>query len=106
MRKCLSPAANFYCIYHRRQPGQLLYNVAHEGIYLNQFNVPDCTNWSPILNRHAQQLVAAGVDYVAADMTNLVGASCIPCGVICPGQTAWPMNPSDHLLRACLAVGL
>ena len=66
-------AANFYCIYNRRKPGELLYNVAHEGIYLNQFNVPDCTGWSSLLHRHAQQLVAAGVDYVAADMTNLVG---------------------------------
>ena len=66
-------AANFYCIYNRRKPGELLYNVAHEGIYVNHFDVPDCTGWSALLHRHAQQLVAAGVDYVAADMTNLVG---------------------------------
>ena len=77
------PAANFYCIYHRRQPGELLYNVAHEGIYVDQFNVPDCTGWSPLLHRHAQQLVAAGVDYVAADMTNLVGIVLYPVHCIC-----------------------
>jgi len=40
---------------------------------VNHFDVPDCTGWSALLHRHAQQLVAAGVDYVAADMTNLVG---------------------------------
>ena len=27
-------AANFYCIYNRRKPGELLYNIAHEGTYL------------------------------------------------------------------------
>lgn len=51
------PANGFYCIYRRRpgEPGLL----------------PDCPGITETLTRHASQLLAAGVDYVTADGTNL-----------------------------------
>ena len=64
-------AGNFYCIYKRRVPGELLYNKAHEGTYLKATNVPDCANWRQTLTSHAAQIRAAGIDYVAADMVRL-----------------------------------
>lgn len=47
----------FYCIYKRRD---------NETGY-----IPDCTNITTTLSRHAQQLSAAGVDYLVVDATNL-----------------------------------
>lgn len=53
-----------YCIYRRRQPGQLNYNAANEGTYQTYTNQPDCANIKATLTQHAQQLVAAGIDHV------------------------------------------
>lgn len=58
------PQMGTYCIYQRRQPGQLNYNAANEGVYQSFKNQPDCANVTGILTQHARQLVAAGVDHV------------------------------------------
>jgi len=47
------------------------YNAAHEGAYQGFYNQPDCPGYRGTLARHAQQLVAAGVDHVLVDMTNM-----------------------------------
>lgn len=51
------PARGFYCIYTNRpgQPG----------------DIPNCANVTGVLTEHASQLLAAGVDYVVTDSTNL-----------------------------------
>jgi len=64
------PLQNFYCIYHARQPSELLYNAAHEGTW-GAGSGPDCANWQARVQDHAQQLVATGIDYVTMDATNL-----------------------------------
>lgn len=67
-----TPQGGFYCIWKPRQPGALNYNPMYEGSYSAEFqNVPACTGYVETLTRHAQQLIAAGVDYVVADMTNI-----------------------------------
>ncbi len=53
------PKLGFYCIY-RARAGETGY-------------VPDCPDITTTLSTHAAQLVAAGVDYVVLDETNLSG---------------------------------
>ena len=67
-----TPQAGFYCIVHARAEGDLHYNPQHEGAYLDRTDVPDCAGYQDTLRRHAQQLTAAGVDFVVLDATNLV----------------------------------
>jgi hypothetical protein len=54
----------FYCIYKRRRPGELNYNASHEGRYQTYADQPDCEDIEATLTRHAQLLVAAGIDHV------------------------------------------
>jgi len=65
------PEGEPYCIYHARSSGDLHYNPVHESSYLALKNVPDCRNYSAIAARHATSLVAAGVDFIVYDSTNL-----------------------------------
>lgn len=44
------------------------YNASHEGVYQTYTNQPDCVNINDTLTRHAQQLVAAGIDHVVVRM--------------------------------------
>ena len=44
--------------------------MQHEGAYQVYTNVADCPMYSTIAAQHAQQLVAAGVDFVVVDMTS------------------------------------
>ena len=67
-----TPAGGIYCIYHSRVPGSLHFNPIHESKYLTITDVPDCANWQATVQRHATQLVAAGVDHIVLDSTNLV----------------------------------
>lgn len=53
------PKLGFYCIY-RARPGETGW-------------VPDCPNIETTLATHAAQLIAAGVDHVVVDGTNLTG---------------------------------
>eukprot|EP01116_Phalansterium_solitarium_P024335 TRINITY_DN8897_c0_g1_i1.p1 TRINITY_DN8897_c0_g1~~TRINITY_DN8897_c0_g1_i1.p1 ORF type:complete len:585 (+),score=186.92 TRINITY_DN8897_c0_g1_i1:185-1939(+) len=53
----VEPQAGFYCIY-RKRPGEV-------GI------IPDCPGISDTLTRHAKQLLAGGIDFIAIDSTNL-----------------------------------
>ncbi len=39
-----STQGGLYCIYKRRQPGDMNYNARNEGNYLSFSNVPDCPN--------------------------------------------------------------
>lgn len=64
------PARGFYCIYKKRQPGDLNYTPSHEGMYLANTSIDDCTNVDATLAEHAQQLAGAGVDHVVVDMVN------------------------------------
>ena len=54
-------------------PADVNYNPAHEGAYQVWTGQPNCADYRATLKRHAQQLVAAGVDHVLVDMTNLEG---------------------------------
>lgn len=72
----------FYCIYRRRQPGTLNYNVKNEGAYQSYENQPDCANITGILTLHAQQLTAAGIDHVVVVRTP--NGTC----ALCPLPTA------------------
>ena len=67
-------ADNFYCIYKRRHPGELLYQGKNEGVYLTGA-VPDCDGWKQTLTQHARQLTAAGVDHVVVDMVCFPGCT-------------------------------
>jgi hypothetical protein len=58
------PQMGYYCIYRRRQPGQLNYNVKNEGVYQSYKDLPDCANIAAIARKHALQLTAAGIDHV------------------------------------------
>ena len=42
----------------------------HEGTYQIYKNVSDCPMYNTIAAQHAQQLVAAGVDFIVVDMTS------------------------------------
>ena len=55
------PLAGYYCVY-RHQPGDTP-------------NIPDCPNIPQTTRRQAQELLQAGVDYVATDATNLCNPS-------------------------------
>ena len=59
-----APQMGYYCIYRRRQPGQLNYNVKNEGVYQSYKDQPDCANIAAIAKQHALQLTAAGIDHV------------------------------------------
>ena len=59
-----APQMGYYCIYRRRQPGQLNYNVKNEGVYQSYKDQPDCANIAAIARQHALQLTAAGIDHV------------------------------------------
>ena len=65
------PQDGFYCLVHRRQPGDLLYNPSHEGQYLNIRDAPDCPDYQGTARRHAALLSGAGVDHIIMDATNL-----------------------------------
>lgn len=39
-----STQGGLYCIYKRRQPGDMNYNARNEGNYLSFSDVPDCPN--------------------------------------------------------------
>jgi hypothetical protein len=65
------PQGGIYCIYHSRQPGDLHYNAQNEGSLLDVTGIADCPDYAATLQRHAQQLVAAGVDFVVFDATNI-----------------------------------
>ena len=66
------PAGGPYCIVHQRQPGDINYNASHEGM-AGAYSAPDCPNWEQTVARQAQQMVAAGIDYVVVDGTNIAG---------------------------------
>lgn len=55
----VKPKLGFYCVY-RARAGETGY-------------VPDCPNIETTLTTHAAQLIAAGVDHVVLDATNLTG---------------------------------
>lgn len=51
------------------------YNAEHEGSYQDFQDQPDCPEYRATLERHARQLVAAGVDHVVCSLpTHLCGA--------------------------------
>ena len=64
------PAGGAYCIVHQRQPGDINYNASHEGM-VGAYSAPDCPNYAQTVQRQAQQMVAAGIDYVIVDGTNI-----------------------------------
>src|SRR4051812_26052154 len=58
-----TPALGYYCLY-RRRPGE--YGYAPGGTPLH-----DCPEAQTVARTHADQLVAAGIDYIVVDSTNL-----------------------------------
>ena len=55
-----------------------VYAAQHEGAYQIYKNVSDCPMYSTIAAQHAQQLVAAGVDFVVVDMTSVGPSRRVP----------------------------
>lgn len=98
------PELGFYCIY-RKRPGQ-------DGI------IPDCPNITQTLTRHADQLLAANIDFITVDSTNLGGldnesdviqlrpievifeewAALRAAGAKTPAITVWPCIPPGGTL--------
>jgi hypothetical protein len=71
------PQLGFYCIY-RARPGE----TGH---------VPDCPDIEKTLTQHAAQLVAAGVDHVVIDATNLTGTD--------PASDVLQLRPTEVLFE-------
>jgi hypothetical protein len=59
-----------YCIVHQRSPNDLNYDATHEGTY-GSGPVPDCPGYEATLTRQAAELIAAGVDFIVTDQTNI-----------------------------------
>jgi len=71
------PKLGFYCVY-RARPGET-------GV------VPDCPDIEKTLSTHASQLIAAGVDHVVIDATNLTGLD--------PGGDVLQLRPIEVLFE-------
>jgi hypothetical protein len=63
-----------YCLVHPRKPGDVNYDATHEGNY-GSGQVPPCPMFAETLARQAAQLVAAGVDFIVTDQTNIADFS-------------------------------
>ena len=63
-----------YCLVHPRKPGALNYDATHEGNY-GSGQVPACPMYAETLARQAGQLIAAGVDFIVTDQTNIADFS-------------------------------
>lgn len=74
------PAGGPYCIVHQRAPGDLNYDPSHEGSY-GGYSAPDCPGYAETVRRQAQQMVAAGIDFVVVDGTNIAGYDSFTDGI-------------------------